>query len=392
MALVPFSYSLRSLAVRRSATVLTVASIGATVAVLAGVLALQQGFSTLFREAGRDDLLVLLRPGAGSEGESFFPRDRAAVLKKSFPEFAQDEAGPLVAGELYLGVRLRKHPALGGGETNVPIRGVERRSFELTGAGLRVLDGGRRFRWGHDEVIVGRKLVSRIAGCAVGRRIRLNTTEFEVVGVFDVEGPYASEIWGDFERLREALQRNGYSRLVGRLAPGADLRALREKLSGHKQIQAKLLTEREYLTSQTAALSGALLFLGTFLGLVMGAAAVFTGTNTMLAALAARTHEIGILLSLGFRPGAIFFAFLLESLLLGLLGGVVGCLLVLPLHGVETGTTNFATFTEVAFAFRVSPTVLGVAALFAVGLGLLGGLLPAWSAASKLPTEALRRR
>jgi ABC-type antimicrobial peptide transport system permease subunit len=385
---VPLSYNVRGLFVRRTSTILTVIGIGATVAVLAGVLALQQGFATLFAESGREDIAVFLRPGATSEGESAFQRSRADILVKSTDEIAQDESGrPLASAETYLAVRLRK---LDGGETNVPIRGVEQMSFDLRGEDVRIAEG-RRFLPGTDEVVVGRSLTSRIRGCAVGEVIVLNTTPFRVVGVFDHDGPFASEIWGDVERMMGALERPVYSRVIARLRPDADLAALTERLESDKQVPAKVLSEREYLTGQTAILSGILIGLGAFLALVMGTAAVFTGTNTMLAALSARTHEIGVLLSIGFRPLSIFTSFVRESLLLGLLGGIVGTLLVIPLNGVRTGTTNFQTFTEVAFAFRVTPTVLATAIAFAVLLGLLGGAWPAWRAARLEPTEAMRR-
>ncbi len=167
--------------------------------------------------------------------------------------------------------------------------------------------------------------------------------------------------------------------------------SLSERLEVDKEIPAKVMTEREYLSSQTLVLSIILVFLSSFLGIVMGIAAVFTATNTMLSALASRTHEIGILLATGFRPFAIFCSFLLESLILGVLGGLAGCILTFPINGIETGTTNFQTFTEVAFAFRVTPTVLVTAIVFSLALGLLGGAIPAWRAARMTPTQALRR-
>ncbi len=384
----PITYNVRGLLVRRTSTLLTVVGIAATVAVLAGVLSLQQGFTRLFREAGREDVVVFLRPGATSEGESAFPRERAEILVKSTPEIALDGAGaPLAARELYLAVRLRKHD---GGETNVPIRGVQSASFDLRGDDISFIEG-RRFTPGSDELIVGRALTTRIGNSALGDVIVLNTTPFRVVGIFDHDGPFASELWGDSERLMEALQRPMFSRVVARLVPGTDVDALATRLANDRQVPTKVMSERAYLSSQTQALSAVLVVLGTFLALVMGTAAVFTGTNTMLAALASRVHEIGVLLSIGFRPWSIFVAFLRESLLLGLLGGVLGALVVLPLDGVRTGTTNFQTFTEVAFAFRVTPPVIATAIAFALLLGLLGGAWPAWRAARLVPTEALRR-
>lgn len=388
MAVVPFEYNVRSLFVRRSSTLLTIIGIGATVAVLAGVLALQQGFARLFSETGRDDVAVFLRPGASSEGESGFTREHAETLIKGTPEIARDAQGqPLASGELYVAVRMRKHD---GGETNVPVRGVQDLSFAIRGEQLRIVEG-KRFTPGTDEVVVGTSLAQRIPSSKVGDVVVLNLTPFRVVGHFESDGPFASEMWGDLDRMTEALQRDGCSRVIAQLAEGTNVDALRERFESDKVSPAKVQTERQYLTTQTIALSGILITLGGFLGFVMGLAAVFTGINSMLSAISARTHEIGVLLSIGFRPWSIFVAFLLESVLLGLLGGIVGCLMALPLNDVKTGTTNFQTFTEVAFAFRITSDVLVPAVLFALLLGVLGGLWPAWRASRMRPTEALRR-
>jgi len=211
------------------------------------------------------------------------------------------------------------------------------------------------------------------------------------VGVFDSDGPYASEIWGDLDRMQAALVRPFPNRVIALLDPATDVAALRKRLESEKETPAKVMTERAYLTAQTGALSATLLTLGGFLAVVMGLAAIFTATNTMLAAIASRTHEIGILLACGFRPVAVFLAFLGEALVLGLLGGALGCLIVVPLNGLETGATNFNTFTEVAFAFRVTPEVLVTAVTFSLVLGLLGGTVPAWRAARLAPVAALRR-
>jgi putative ABC transport system permease protein len=250
---------------------------------------------------------------------------------------------------------------------------------------------GTRFTPGHDEVIVGKSLTTRIADCRVGDTIVINTTPMKVVGVFEHDGPYASEVWGDAERMQHALERPGFSRMILTVKPGTDLKQLSTRLEADKQVPAKVLSERDYLAGQTKALSFVLRGLGIFLALIMGTAAIFTGTNTMLAALAARTHEIGILLALGFRPFAIFLSFLVESLFLGLLGGALGCLMALPINGVRTGTTNFQTFTEVAFAFRITPQVLIVAVGFSLVLGVVAGTVPAFLAARLRVTQALRR-
>ncbi len=387
--LVPFRYNLRSLFVRRTATLLTALGIAATVAIFAGVLALEAGFRTLFVESGREDLFVFLRPGSTNEGDSIWRRDLADRLAKTLPGIRRDASGEAFASkECYLAVRRFR---VGGGETNVPVRGVEPRTFDIHGDGIRIV-AGRRFRPGADEVIVGSKLVDRIRGCALGDVIQLNTTPLNVVGVFESEGPYASEIWGDLDRMQAALVRPFPNRVIALLEPGTDLPALARRLEADKETPAKVLTEREYLAAQTGALSQVLLTLGSVLAVVMGLAAIFTATNTMLAAIASRTHEIGILLACGFRPLAVFLAFLGEALVLGLLGGAIGCLIVVPLNGLETGATNFNTFTEVAFAFRVTPDVLATAVVFSLVLGLLGGAAPAWRAARLPPVTALRRQ
>ncbi len=386
---IPISYALRGLWQRKMTTLLAVFGLGTVVAIIAGVLALQQGFERLYADHGRPDLFVFLRPGANSEGESNFPPAKAQILMKSLPEIEKNSSGrPLASMECFLAVRRFK---VDGGETNVPIRGVQEMTFALRGDDVRV-DEGRRFSPGADEVVVGRSLLGRIRNCNMGDTVWINTTPFLVVGVLDSEGSFSSEIWGDFDRMADALNRENPNRVIAKISAGVDPESFAKAVEEHPEVPAKVLSERDYLTSQTGALSAILRFLAVLLGMIMGVAAVFTATNTMLSALAARTREVGTLLSIGFQPKAIFFSFLIESLILGLLGGLVGCLLVLPIHGIRTGTMNFDTFTEVAFAFRITPEVLVTAVVFSLVLGLLGGAWPAWRASRLLPTEALRRR
>jgi putative ABC transport system permease protein len=388
MALVPFRYNLRSLFVRSSSTLLTVCAVGATVAVLAGMLSLQQGFATLFQERGREDLALFLRKGATSEGESGITREQCDILTKEVPEVERNADGqPMASAELFLAVRLRKFD---GGETNVSIRGVQPMTFQIHGDDIRIRPGGQNLTPGSDELIVGASLAGRIANCAVGDVLRINTVTFRIVGVFEGKGAYQSEIWGDLERLSQALQRPVRSRILAKVPAGTDLAAIQARYTDDLRVQPKVESEREYLASQTQMLSLTFTILGGFLALVMGIAAVFTGINSMLAAIGARMHEIGILKAVGYRPFAIFVSFLGEAVLLGLLGGIVGCLLVLPFQGAETGTMN-QTFSEVVFAFRTTPFVLLVSIVFAGLLGLVGGVLPALRAARMTPVQALRR-
>jgi putative ABC transport system permease protein len=339
-------------------------------------------------ERGRTDLAIFLRPGANSEGESAFDLTRAQIVLKETPEIALDEKGvPLASAEMFLAVSLPKND---GGKTNVPFRGVQQPTFAIHGDDFGIGDG-RNFAPGTDEVIVGSALVDRMQNCRVGDVLFVNKTPFRVVGTFDARGSYASEIWGDVDRLREALKTDTYNRIFAKLKPGTSATELHERLKDDVRAPAKVQTERAYLSAQTGALSGLLTGLGIFLSIIMGVGAIFTGTNAMLSLVASRTHEIGILLATGFRPWAVFVAFLFEAALLGLYGGIVGCLLVLPLNGMQTGTTNFQTFTEIAFAFRFTPTVVISAIVTALVLGLIGGAFPALRAARMTPTQALRR-
>jgi putative ABC transport system permease protein len=404
--LVPISYNLRSLFVRKSATLLTVFGVGATVAILSGTLALQQGFQHMFTVGGREDIAVFLRPGATNEGDSQFSRDRGLQLMKNVPEIEVGPRGPLAGMEAYLAVLLEPKR---GGLTNVPLRGVQPMTFELRGEELRIVEG-RNFTPGNDELIVGSRLVDRIVNCRLGDVIVLNKTPFKVVGVFENPGQFGGEIWGDLDRLLSAMGRYGPNRVVAKLKPGTVLGSpdpakalfsdeplepvegsMAARLLKDNEVPAKVYTEAQYLSSQTVMLSGMLVFIGGGLGFVMGLAAIFTAMNTMLASVASRTREIGILLAMGFRPFPIFLSFLFEAVVLGLIGGLVGCLLTLPFNGVSAGAMNFQTFTEMAFAFRVSLGVLITAVIFSLGLGLVGGAIPAWRAARMKPTRAMRR-
>jgi ABC-type lipoprotein release transport system permease subunit len=380
---------MRSLVVRWQSSLFAALGIGLTVAVLAGILALRSGFAALFQSTGREDVGVYLRQSSQSETESLvrFPQDTAIL--KSRPEVAKDERGvPLAAAESSLGIFLEK--ADGSGAALVSIRGVEEESFTIQGDRLRIVAGAKP-RFGSDELIVGRPLARRIANTGVGQTMMINLTPFKVVGHFEHPGAYGSEIWGDAVRIGDAVKRTFRQRVIAQWRPGTDVAGVAKEIESDERAPMKLQSEREYYRSQTSILGGVLAVLAVFLTSVMGAAAVLGAVNTMLASVGARTREVGVLVSLGYRGFAVFLSFLVEAALIGLAGAAIGCLIVLPLNGIESGTTNFATFTEVAFAFRVTPALLVTAAVLAVVLGVLGGALPAWRASRLPPTAALRR-
>ncbi len=388
MAMVPISYPLRSIAVRWRASLFSALGIACTVAVFCAIMALRNGFDALYETGGSDSIVLYMRPGATSEGESVIQPNQAQVLKKERPEILRDESGnPLASAEAYLALFLDRSD---GGQTNVPLRGVEQASFDIHGERLRIVEG-RRFKPGADEIIVGRGVTKRIANTALHDTLVVNLTPFKVVGIFACDGPYESEIWGDLDRFTAALDRPFSQRVIARVKPGTDLEALTAEMEEDKRVPSKVLTERGYLKAQKNMLGGVLFILASLLSTIMGIAAVLGAMNTMLASIGSRTREVGILLALGFGRFAIFTAFLLESLIIGLSGGILGALLVLPFNGIETGTMNMQTFTEVAFAFRVDAPILIGGALMATVMGILGGVVPAAAAALKQPTKALRR-
>ena len=385
---IPWSYPFRSLAVRWQAALFSAIGIAMTVAVLCGVFALRDGFESFMTTTGREDLLVYLRKGATSEGESGIPLSKVEDYKKSRPEVASEGGQLLAAGETYIALFLPKADGLG--EVNVPIRGVEETSFAIHGTDLKMVEG-KRFTFGTNEIIVGRPIQSRIANTNVGDTLVVNITPFKVVGVFDHPGAYRSEIWGDVDRIAAALDRPVRQRVIARIKPGTDVAAVIKELADHKTLASKVVTEKDYFAAQTGILGGVLSFLGIFLTLILGLAGVLGAANTMLAAVGARTREIGVLRSIGFGGGAVLIAFLFEAALIGLAGGILGCLLVLPLDGIQTGTMNWNTFTENTFAFSVTPKLLLTGLIVAVVLGVVGGVIPAWRASRLKPIEALRR-
>jgi putative ABC transport system permease protein len=228
-------------------------------------------------------------------------------------------------------------------------------------------------------------------GCQLGGTLMLNMTPFKVVGVFQHPGAEGGEIWGDADRFLSALDRTLFSRVVARVAPDTDFAALSATMEHDERAPTQVMSEPEYLSKQTEMSGGMLAFLAGLLTIIMGAAAVLGSINTMLASVAARTHEVGVLLAIGYSRFSIFLTFLFESALIGLIGGILGVLIALPFDGLETGMANWNTFTDVSFAFQLTPQLALTSFILAFALGLIGGTLPALRAASLKPVEAFRQ-
>jgi ABC-type antimicrobial peptide transport system permease subunit len=280
--------------------------------------------------------------------------------------------------------------ATDGQPTNVTLRAVLPKAFEVRG-GVEVVQG-RNFTPGLDEVIVGRRLLDRIQGLRLGGTVKYQQKHFRIVGVFDSEGgAFESEIWGDFNTFGAIFQRGpGSNSLVVRMKDPAQIAALDKWIRAQPQMQLQAVEERKYYEEQAGQLSTILKRLATFVAFIMGIGAVFGAMNTMYAIVAARIREIGTLRALGFSRRSILFSFLVESVFLAVIGGVVGCLLAFPMNGFSTGTGQTQSFSEIAFQFRITPGIVATGMGFAVVMGVIGGLLPAFRGARLPITTSLR--
>jgi putative ABC transport system permease protein len=382
----PLAYNFRNLVVRWRVTTLAIGAIALVVAVLVVLIAMANGFRLALQATGSTANAVLTQRGSTGELTSGVSFDNARAVAVD-ARVARDAVGnPLASPEVFVVASL---PRRDGATVNVSLRGVTPMAFRVR-QGVRIVKG-RAFTPGLNELIVGRKAFERYAGLDIGSQIRLQRRSWTVTGVFEANGGgFESEIWGDLDVLAPAFQRRGgYQSVTLRLAEPATVTAFNDELSKNPRMQVQLVQERKYYDDQSAQVSGPLLALAVFVALVMGVGAVFGAMNTMFAIVAARTREIGTLRALGFSRASILISFVIESTLLALAGGVLGCLIAVPANGLSSAAGG-ANFAEVSFAFRITlPVVLtGMTLAFLMGLG--GGLLPAWRAASVPITAALR--
>jgi len=274
------------------------------------------------------------------------------------------------------------------GAANVLVRGMGSVGLALRPQ-IRLVEG-RLFEPSRRECIVSRKIAERFANCQVGQVFRSGRTDWHVVGIFEAaKTAYESEIWMDADEVRDVFKRSFYGSALIRPVSAEAAAALTKRLENDRNLQVRVLPETEYYQEQTKT-SRPIQFLGQFLAVIMSIGAAFSAMNTMYAAIASRTREIGTLRVLGFRRRDIYVSFMIESIVLAGLGGALGCLFSLPLNGVATGTFSWTTFAEVAFEFRITPELLAKGMIFALAMGLLGGLLPARLAARKPVLDALR--
>ncbi|HLQ66192.1 MAG TPA: ABC transporter permease [Candidatus Limnocylindrales bacterium] len=387
MARIPLIYNVRNLGQRRVSTALTALGIALVAWVFIFTLALAGGFQSALQATGSRDNAIIVRNGSTAELTSIITRDVAAAVE-SQPEIARAPDGrPLATAELVVVWNL---PRKSGTTTNVVVRGVGPKSAALRSKVH--LAAGRMFRPGLDEVVVGKMVAERFQNCSVGDHLKLSGRDWNVVGVFDAGGTgYDSEIWGDVELFMPVFDRPVYQSVILRLGDNSHFAALKKRLESDPRMSVTVHREDQFYAAQAGALAGLLRSLGIFVTLIMALGAVFGALNTMYASVGARTKEIGTLRAIGFSGGSVLLSILVESTLLALLGGAIGCLLALPVRNFTTGTMSFTSFSELAFRFAVTPGMLLSGMIFAGAMGLVGGFFPARKAASMPVVEALRQ-
>lgn len=375
-----------SLPQRWGASLVIVVGIAGVVGVLVAMLAMGEGFSATLKGTGSARNAILLRGGAQAETNSVITRDQA-VLVQSLPGIARDGEGrPLASPELSQVVTLPSKSD--GSDTNVQIRGITAAGWTVRPR-VRIVEG-RRFEPGKRELTVGSGVVSQFRGVAVGNTLEFANQDWKVVGVFRSGDSHDSELWADADTLAATYQRNAYQSVTVRLEGKGALKTLKAALDEDPRLKLDAETTRQYYNKQAEGLKKLLDVLGTVIGAIMAVGAVFGALNSMYAAVAGRAREIATLRALGFRGMPVVVGVMLETMTLALVGGVLGGLLALLIFNNYSVSTLGSNFSQVVFAFKVSPALLWSGLKWALGIGLIGGLLPALRAARMPVTDALR--
>jgi putative ABC transport system permease protein len=381
-------FSLLSIPERKGACAAAAVGIGGVVAVLVGTLSIAQGFRQAMTASGSPTVAVVLRSGSNTEMVSFLGGESVRIIGEA-PGVVSTAVGALASPELFVIISLPKRDT--GTDANVPIRGVRRMGFEVRDD-VHVIEG-RPFVLGRNEVIVGRGAAREFTGLDIGSHLRVGKNEWRVVGMFTAGGGIAeSEIWTDSTALQSAYQRgNSYQSVLVRLVSPGAFDTFRDALMRDPRLNVKVVRQSDYYAEQSRTMVNLITGLGSIVAGLMGLGAVFGALNTMYSAVAARTREIATLRALGFGSAAVVSSVLLESLLLALAGGVAGAAgAYLAFDGFRAATMNFQSFSQVAFAFAVTPRLLALGLAYALLIGLVGGLFPAIRAARLPVATALR--
>ena len=385
---IPIVYNIRSVRARWTSAIVAVVGIAGTVGVFVAMLSLANGFRATLVSSGSPDNALILRAGATSEMTSGVGLDAVKIIQDA-PGIARGSDGPLLTPEAVL---MAPIPLISTGtDANVEVRGVSPNVLEIRKQ-VKIVQG-RMFQPGLAELIVGKNANKTYAGLILGNKIRLGKMEWQVVGVFDAGGSaFDSEVWGDSHLLTAAYDRPDtffQSATVHLTSPDA-LGPLKDALTTDPRLNVDVTREIDYYSKQSRVMTTMITVLGTFVAAIMGIGAVFGALNTMYSAVADRGKEIATMRALGFGGPAVVFSFLLEALLISFVGGLLGCLAVLRLNGLTTSTINFQTFSNLAFAFKITPGLLAGGIIFALIMGVLGGFFPAVRAARLPVATALR--
>ena len=392
---IPISYNIRNLRLRKGLTVMTALGIALTVTTAIFLMALVAGLDRAFVSSGSNLNVLVLRKGSEAELSGGFDATLFPTLK-TLPGIAKDSHGePMASGEWVVVIVLPRKD--GTGEVNVTVRGMMPDGLEmrqLPGANGKAsvkLAEGRWFQSGQREVVVSRSVRDRFAQANIGDSMQFGKGSWKVVGVFDAGGSaYESEVWGDVNQMASDFDRQGgFASAYLRATDPVSAEALKNRVSDDQRLKLEGMLENEYYAKQTSS-GTPIKVIGWVVGVIMAIGSIFAAMNTMYAAVAYRGREIATLRVIGFSRPAILTSFVLESLLLALLGALVGILLMLPFNGMQTGTSNAVTFSEVVFALRITPAVATRAIIFALIMGFVGGLAPAWHAARQNILAALR--
>ena len=385
---IPFLYNLRSVLQRPYSTALTALGIALVVAVFIGMLALANGFRAALAKTGSNANVIVLRRGADSELSSGLPRETASMIAAS-PHVATGADGrPLVSPEVYVLIPLAK-----GFDTtqvaNVVVRGVSDQAWTVR-QNVQVVEGQRPAS-GQPEVCVGKRLTSRFPHTGVGQTLRFAGRDWKVTCHFTAAGSaFESEIWGENEQFMPVFRGDVFQSISFRLKDPAAFQEAQRSLQADKRMTVDVHRESDFYAQQSQLLGSILTKLAWAITIIMAIGAIFGAVNTMYAAISARSPEIAVLMTLGFRPFSVLTSFLVEAAIIAAVGGLVGCLIAIPINGLVTSTTNWASFSEIAFSFRITPLLLLIGFLFAVVMGIIGGFFPAWRAARLRVIQALR--
>lgn len=385
---VPLAYNLRSLRRRWVSATVAVLGIAGTVGVFVAMLALANGFQATLLSSGSLQNAIVRRSGATGEMESVLTLDSVRVIEDA-PGVGRAANGSLASAEVVVvatfPLKEENTPA------NAQVRGVSPNILEVRD-NVRVVSG-RFFESGRNELVVGRNVAASYAGFELGSAVEFGGGTWTVVGVFDAGGSaFDSEVWCDARVLNQVYLRppNVFQSVTARLASAGDFQQFKDALTSDPRLNVQVDREVEYYNKQSRQLTTLITVLGSIVAFVMGIGAVFGALNTMYSAVTERTREIGTMRALGFTPGSVVASFLIESLCIALLGGVLGCIAVLPLNDLTTGAMNWATFSYLAFAFQITPPLLGAGIAFALFMGVVGGVPPALRAARMPVVAALR--